>query len=177
MRFGYHNHWWEFDVEGGRFKYDLLMEQAPDIFGELDIYWAANFGAVKVPEVVKKYRSRMPLLHVKDGPLVKDQPHVAVGAGKMDVNGCIRRGRSEGAPMAGGGAGQLRDGHDDGGSRKLRLADEARAGKGNALGIAGSARISGTEGTKTPSGGEWRVPIMGLATRPFYVVGLINGGQ
>ena len=90
MKFGYHNHWWEFDVEGGRYKYDLLMEQAPDIFGELDIYWAANFGAVKVPEVVKKHRSRMPLLHVKDGPLVKDQPHMAVGAGKMDVTGCVR---------------------------------------------------------------------------------------
>ena len=90
LRFGYHNHWWEFDVEGGRYKYDLLMEQAPDIFGELDTYWAANFGAVKVPEVIKKYRSRMPLLHIKDGPLVKDQPHTAVGAGKMDVTGCIR---------------------------------------------------------------------------------------
>ena len=26
----------------------------------------------------------MPLAHIKDGPLVKDQPHVAVGSGKMD---------------------------------------------------------------------------------------------
>ncbi len=89
LRLGYHNHWWEFDLEGGRLKYDLLMEQAPAIFGELDIYWAANFGAVKVPEVIQKHRSRLPLLHIKDGPLVKDQPHTAVGQGKMDVKGCI----------------------------------------------------------------------------------------
>ena len=90
LRFGYHNHWWEFDRTEGRLKYDLLMELAPDIFGELDIYWAANFGAVNVPEVIARHRGRLPLLHVKDGPLVKDQPHTAVGAGKMDVTGCIR---------------------------------------------------------------------------------------
>jgi len=89
MRFGYHNHWWEFEPEEGRLKYDQLMELAPDIFGELDIYWAANFGAVNVPEVIRKYGSRLPLLHVKDGPLVKGQPHTAVGAGKVDVTGCI----------------------------------------------------------------------------------------
>jgi len=32
----------------------------------------------------------LPLLHIKDGPLVQGQPHTAVGAGKMDVAGCIR---------------------------------------------------------------------------------------
>ena len=90
LRLGYHNHWWEFDRTEGRLKYDLLMEQAPDIFGELDIYWAANFGAVKVPEVVARHRNRLPILHVKDGPLVQGRPHTAVGAGKMDVAACVR---------------------------------------------------------------------------------------
>jgi len=89
LRFGYHNHWWEFDRVEGRLKYDVLMELAPDIFGELDTYWAANFGAVNVPEVIAKHKNRMPLLHIKDGPLVKDQPHTAVGSGKMDVAGCV----------------------------------------------------------------------------------------
>jgi sugar phosphate isomerase/epimerase len=90
LRFGYHNHWWELDRADGRLKYDLLMELAPDIFGELDIYWASNFGAVNVPEVIKRHRSRLPMLHIKDGPLVKGQPHTPVGAGKVDVTGCIR---------------------------------------------------------------------------------------
>jgi sugar phosphate isomerase/epimerase len=90
LRFGYHNHWAEFDRMDGRLKYDLLMELAPNIFGQVDIYWASNFGAVNVPEVIKRYRSRLPMLHIKDGPLVKGQPHTAVGAGKVDVAGCIR---------------------------------------------------------------------------------------
>ena len=90
LRLGYHNHWWEFDRAEGRLKFDLLMEQAPDVFSELDIYWAANFGAVNVPEVVARHRSRLPLLHIKDGPLVQGQPHTAVGAGKLDVAACIR---------------------------------------------------------------------------------------
>jgi sugar phosphate isomerase/epimerase len=90
LKFGYHNHWWEFEVTEGRSKYEQIMELAPDLFSELDIYWAANFGAVDVPAVIARYRSRIPLLHVKDGPLVKGQPHTAVGAGRMDVTACIR---------------------------------------------------------------------------------------
>jgi sugar phosphate isomerase/epimerase len=89
LQLGYHNHWWEFGLTEGRLKFDLLMEQAPDVFSELDIYWAANFGAVNVPEVIARHRSRLPFLHVKDGPLVQGQPHTAVGAGKMDVAACV----------------------------------------------------------------------------------------
>jgi len=80
-----HNHYWEFDEVDGRLAYDILMEQCPDVQCELDIYWAANFGAVDPAEQVAKYAARLPVLHVKDGPLVKDQAHTAVGAGKVDV--------------------------------------------------------------------------------------------
>ncbi|KKM66422.1 hypothetical protein LCGC14_1481370 [marine sediment metagenome] len=89
MKFGYHNHWWEFDEVDGRTPYDLIMAEVPEMFSELDVYWAANFGAVDVPAVVTKYASRIPLLHVKDGPLVRDEPHTAVGAGKMDIPAII----------------------------------------------------------------------------------------
>jgi sugar phosphate isomerase/epimerase len=78
-----HNHWWEFETIDGRLKYDVLAELAPNVSFELDVYWAANFGAVDPAAVLKRHARRVPLLHVKDGPLEKDKPMVAVGSGKM----------------------------------------------------------------------------------------------
>ncbi len=90
LRLCYHNHWWEFDRDiDGRRGWDVLMEHAPTLACEIDMYWASNFGDVDVPELIGRYASRTPLLHVKDGPLVKGQPHVAVGHGKLDIAACI----------------------------------------------------------------------------------------
>jgi sugar phosphate isomerase/epimerase len=85
MRFGYHNHWWEMAEEDGELVYDRMLAAAPQMFGQLDVYWAANFGAVDVPALIRRHPGRFPSLHVKDGPLVQEEPHVAVGAGKMDI--------------------------------------------------------------------------------------------
>lgn len=89
IKLGYHNHWWEFDHVGGELAMEQLARQMPDVFIELDIYWASNFGKNDVPAFLRKHARRIPLLHVKDGPLVKDQPHTAVGAGKVDVPGTV----------------------------------------------------------------------------------------
>lgn len=90
LRLGYHNHWWEFNTVGGRLAYEIFLELAPGVFGQLDTYWASNFGAVDVPAVIAKHADRFPILHIKDGSLVKDEPHMAVGAGKMDIPACIK---------------------------------------------------------------------------------------
>lgn len=90
LQLAVHNHWWEFNQVDGRLAFDLLMERCPGLLSELDVYWAANFGAVNPAEQVAKYKGRIPLLHIKDGPLVKDLPHTAVGAGKVDIAACIR---------------------------------------------------------------------------------------
>jgi len=84
-----HNHYWEFDVINGRLAYDYLLELCPRVKLELDIYWAANFGACNPAEQIRRLRDRTILLHVKDGTLVRDVPHVAVGSGKMDIPACI----------------------------------------------------------------------------------------
>lgn len=86
MEMLYHNHWWEFEhkVEG-RYAWDVLFEHAPTLKAQIDLYWASNFGEVDVPAVVKKYAKKTPLVHAKDGPLVKDQPMTAVGSGKHDL--------------------------------------------------------------------------------------------
>jgi sugar phosphate isomerase/epimerase len=87
----FHNHAWEFNkIEDGRYAWDALMELAPTLKCQIDTYWASNFGAVDVPAVIRKYRHRTPILHIKDGPLVKDQPNTAVGRGKLDNVACIK---------------------------------------------------------------------------------------
>jgi len=84
LRQGYHNHFWEFDLVDGRYGYSRFFELAPDVFSQLDTYWACNFNVVDVPLVVSVYKDNLPLLHIKDGPLVKGEPHTAVGQGKMN---------------------------------------------------------------------------------------------
>jgi len=81
----YHNHWWEFEPLEGQFAFDVLMAEAPDLRAQLDTYWC-TFGGADAPAVLKRYGKRIPLLHIKDGPLVPGQPHphTAVGKGKMD---------------------------------------------------------------------------------------------
>ena len=88
LTYGIHNHWWEFDIVEGRPVYEILMEEAPDIFSELDVYWTA-YGKADPVEVIKKYKSRIPLLHIKDGPLTENSPHTAVGDGVLDMPSII----------------------------------------------------------------------------------------
>ncbi len=85
-----HNHYWEFDTIDGRLKYDIFIDMCPNLLCEVDTYWAANFGAVNPTEVVAKYASRAPLLHIKDGPLIKDELQTPVGSGKMNISSVIK---------------------------------------------------------------------------------------
>jgi sugar phosphate isomerase/epimerase len=87
----YHNHWWEFgQPDGERYGWDIMMSKAQGVKAEIDIYWASNFGEVDVPAVVRRYAARTPLLHAKDGPLVKGEPHSAVGQGRLDNGPAIQ---------------------------------------------------------------------------------------
>ncbi|MFP4355346.1 MAG: sugar phosphate isomerase/epimerase family protein [Phycisphaerae bacterium] len=90
MQLVYHNHWWEMETFDGTIGLDLLYQEAPDLAAEIDTYWASNFGQVDVPDFVARHADRTPLLHIKDGPLKKDQAHVAVGSGMMDVASVIQ---------------------------------------------------------------------------------------
>ncbi|NRQ34128.1 sugar phosphate isomerase/epimerase [Nonomuraea sp. NN258] len=85
-RIGYHNHWWEIEPRiDGRHALEALADLlAPEVFLEIDTYWAAVGGA-DVPALLRRQAARTLALHVKDGPGVKDEPHTAVGAGVMPV--------------------------------------------------------------------------------------------
>jgi sugar phosphate isomerase/epimerase len=86
LRLGYHNHWWELEprIEGVHALEVLAESLSPEVFLELDTYWAAVAGA-EVPELLRRLGDRVQALHVKDGPVVKGEPHTAVGAGVMPV--------------------------------------------------------------------------------------------
>ena len=80
-----HNHYWEYDNIEGKTAYHYLQDAVPDVEFEIDTYWAANFGNNDPAAEVARVKDRTPLMHVKDGPLIEGQSHVAVGAGKMDI--------------------------------------------------------------------------------------------
>ncbi|WP_091100415.1 sugar phosphate isomerase/epimerase family protein [Nonomuraea pusilla] len=86
VRLGYHNHWWEVEplVDGRHALEALAGLLAPEVFLEVDTYWAAVGGA-DVPALLRRLGDRVLALHVKDGPVARDEPHTAVGAGAMPV--------------------------------------------------------------------------------------------
>lgn len=89
MRFGIHNHWWEFEAVEDRYPYQILIaEMEPTIFFELDAYWAKTAGVDPVV-ALKELEHRVPLIHIKDGPATQDDCMVAVGQGTMDVPSLI----------------------------------------------------------------------------------------
>jgi sugar phosphate isomerase/epimerase len=51
---------------------------------EVDTYWAA-VGGQDVPALLRRLGERVRYLHVKDGPVTRDDPMTAVGSGRMPV--------------------------------------------------------------------------------------------
>lgn len=94
LRFGLHNHWWEFrTLPNGETPWQILhRELDEEIFSQLDIYWVAVAG-LNPSEVIRELGNRVEMLHVKDGPanpddLSADEPHepmTAVGEGTLDI--------------------------------------------------------------------------------------------
>ena len=86
LALGYHNHYWEFPlVEGTPALVHFFELVHPDVFAEVDIYWA-QVGGVDPAVLVSELGARVRLLHVKDGPA--DEPAsamTAVGQGAVDV--------------------------------------------------------------------------------------------
>ena len=93
LQFGLHNHWWEMEPVENQYPYQIfLRELDPSIFFEVDTYWAKTAGRDPV-QIVTEMGARAPLLHIKDGPAIKNQPMVAVGDGTQDIPALVQAGQ------------------------------------------------------------------------------------
>jgi sugar phosphate isomerase/epimerase len=93
IRFGYHNHAFEFMRAGaGRETlYDLLVDAGnPDLLLELDVYWADHAGVNPV-RLFERCPGRMPVIHLKDKEISPEgRPGMApIGEGNLDWEGII----------------------------------------------------------------------------------------
>ncbi|MGR6919813.1 sugar phosphate isomerase/epimerase family protein [[Actinomadura] parvosata] len=86
LRLGYHNHEFELStIVDGRPALEVLADALDErVLLEVDTYWAA-VGGQDVPALLRRLGDRVRYLHVKDGPVTKDDPNTAVGAGRMPV--------------------------------------------------------------------------------------------
>ena len=85
LKFGYHNHEYEFETHKGKVLYDVLMDETePDLVHmELDLGWVII--AQKDPiDYFKKYQGRFPLWHLKDMNMLKKES-TEFGKGGLDI--------------------------------------------------------------------------------------------
>jgi sugar phosphate isomerase/epimerase len=83
LKFGYHNHNYEFQEEKGEVLYDILLKNSdPDLVHmELDLGWVVASG--KDPfEYFKNFSGRFPLWHLKD---MSGQHSTEFGKGRLDI--------------------------------------------------------------------------------------------
>ena len=98
IRFGLHNHWWEFEKHayGERPFYYLLKHVDPDLFFEIDTYWARTAGGDPAA-ILRDFGKRAPLLHIKDGPAIKGEKayeQLPAGDGVMNFGAIAKVGGS-----------------------------------------------------------------------------------
>jgi|SRR5208282_5632617 len=107
MNFGYHPHNYEFKPLQGQRGFDVLMQEFdPATKLELDVYWAVEAGQDPL-DLMRKNRSRMGLIHIKDrkptqgvsfSPFDSMKAHncTEAGSGTIDWTGVLGEARKFG---------------------------------------------------------------------------------
>ena len=85
LKFGYHNHDYEFEKENGKVLYDALVENtdASLVHMEMDLGWVIASGNDPIA-YFNKFPGRFPLWHLKDMDLIKKHS-VEFGKGSLDI--------------------------------------------------------------------------------------------
>ncbi len=85
IKFGYHNHEYEFEQENGKVLYDVLLENTDPalVCMELDLGWVIIPGKDPL-DYFTRYPGRFPLWHLKDMDMVKKQS-TEFGKGGLDI--------------------------------------------------------------------------------------------
>jgi len=86
VRFAYHNHNFEFEMQNGKPGLEVLYEAADPalVLAQIDVYWVAYAGHDPA-DLIRRLKGRVPLVHLKDGRLGTGKPEF-LEAGKGDVN-------------------------------------------------------------------------------------------
>jgi sugar phosphate isomerase/epimerase len=97
IRFGYHNHAFEFDVMEGQKPFELMLaELDPKYVGiELDIYWVVRAGGEPV-SYFEKYPGRFEQWHVKDMDKTNKDRNADIGKGTIDYKAIFARAKRAG---------------------------------------------------------------------------------
>lgn len=85
LKFGYHNHAYEFEADKGMILFDILMDQTDSkyVHMELDLGWVVAAGRNPL-DYFEKYPGRFPLWHLKDMS-IKEQTSTEFGKGDLDI--------------------------------------------------------------------------------------------
>jgi sugar phosphate isomerase/epimerase len=96
MKFGYHNHAYEFESEKGQVLYDVLLDNTDPnlVHMELDLGWVVAGGKEPL-DYFRRYEGRFPLWHLKDMDLQKKQS-TEFGKGGLDIMGMLKHRKQSG---------------------------------------------------------------------------------
>jgi len=85
IKFGYHNHEYEFETQGGEVLYEVLLNNTdPDlVYMELDLGWVVVAGKDPL-DYFNRYRGRFPLWHLKDMDMQKRES-TEFGKGGLNI--------------------------------------------------------------------------------------------
>ena len=87
IQFCHHNHDFEFAAQGGKYPYDILLNDTDPhlVKMELDLYWATKAGQDPI-KLFNTHPGRFPLWHLKDMDKTPKQDFTEVGNGIIDFN-------------------------------------------------------------------------------------------
>lgn len=96
LKFGYHNHAYEFDNDKGQVLYDVLLDNTDAAFVnmEMDLGWVIVAGKNPL-DYFKKYKGRFPLWHLKDMNMAKKES-TEFGKGGLDIVQMLKHSKEAG---------------------------------------------------------------------------------
>ena len=96
VKFGYHNHEYEFESDKGQVLYDVLLNNtdASLVHMELDLGWVIVTGKDPM-DYFKNFKGRFPLWHLKDMDMVKKQS-TEFGKGGLDIVQMLKNSKESG---------------------------------------------------------------------------------
>ncbi len=91
MKFGYHNHAFEFAKDGDEYLLDVFYKNASKkVFMQLDLYWAAYAG-VDYMAYMEANKDKLKMLHIKQIKDFETKKCVDLNEGVLDFNTIIKK--------------------------------------------------------------------------------------